>query len=149
MKPQDKRASARVKKGTVFNIKWIHADYLNYWLREFTSDGSLLNVCCGYSEIGYPRIDNSPISNRTHDGDLFNLKFPPESFDYVYCDPPFQFYTSGDNRFRWQFDLFKICKIALITRRPRVTANINSRWHDYAICEDSRPALTILRIDFK
>lgn len=151
MKKQDKRKNARVKKGTVFHPQYIHADYLEYWINDFTIDGSLLNQCSGQSMLGQVRGDIDPESNRTIHADLFNLldTFKPNSFDYVYCDPPFPYYTSGDNRFRFQFDLFKLCRIALITRRPKVTVNLPSKWHDYVIAEDSRPSLSLLRIDYK
>ena len=150
MKP-DKRKNAKVKRGNVFYIEWIHSDYLEYWLRDFTADGSLLHICCGDSGLGYPRADINPDSNRTMYADLFKLleTFKENQFDYVYIDPPFNAYTSGDNRFRWQFDALKICKKALITRRPKVSVNLPSIYHDYVICEDSRPSLTIIRIDFK
>ena len=139
------------KKGTVYHPEWIHTDYMEFWLNDFTNDGSLLNICSGQSMLGQVRVDNDPESNRTMDGDLFNIQelFKPKSFDYVYCDPDFKFYTSGDNRNRWQFELFKLCRIALITRRPKVTINMPSKWHDYVILEDTRPSFSILRIDYK
>ena len=42
-------------------------------------------------------------SNRTMHGDLFKLKelFPILSFDTVICDPPFDYYVTGNNRFKW------------------------------------------------
>jgi len=145
--------NARVKKGKVFNTTWIHSDYLEYWLENFCKDGNVLNVCSGQSMFGLVRVDTDAESNRTMYADLFTILkyFKPESFKYVYCDPPFEIYTSGENRMRWQFDLFLLVKPggALITRRPKVTANIPSKWHEYVIAEDSRPSLTLLRIDYK
>jgi len=153
MKKSDRRRNARVKKGKMFHVTWIHSDYLEYWLEKFTIDGDVLNICCGQSMFGLVRADIDPESNRTMYADLFKILqyFKPNSFKYVYCDAPFEFFTSGENRFRWQFDLFQLVKPggALITRRPRVSANIPSLRHEYVIAEDSRPSLTILRIDFK
>lgn len=149
----DKRINAKVKKGKIFHATWIHSDYLEYWLEDFTNDGNLLNVCSGDSMLGLVRVDIDPETNRTLAGDLFKIQelFKPESFDYVYCDPNFLYYTSGENRFRWQYELFKLVKHggALITRRPKVTVNLPSKYHDYVITEDSRPSLTLLRIDYK
>lgn len=147
----DKRKNAKTPKGIINHPDWVHSDYLEYWLNDFTIDGSLLNVCSGASTLGQVRVDIDPESNRTMYGDLFNILdyFKPNTFDYVYCDPDFKYYTSGENRFRWQFDLFKIAKKALITRRPKVTVNMPSKWHDYIIAEDTRPSFTILRIDYK
>lgn len=152
MNKHDKRKNVtKQPRGKIHHPQHIHADYLEYWINDFTVDGSLLNHCCGSSELGQVRADIDPNSNRTIHGDLFKslADFKPNSFDYVYCDPPFEIYNTGKNRFRWQFDLFKICRIALITRRPKVTVNMPSKWHDYIIAEDSRPSFTILRIDYK
>lgn len=139
------------RKGEIYNARWMHSDYLEYWLRDFTIKGKTLNVCSGMSMIGQTRLDIDPETNRTMDGNLFNLLdyFGENQFDYVYVDPPFPIYTSGENRFRWQFDAFKIAKKALITRRPKVSVNLPSKYHDYIIAEDSRPSFTILRIDYK
>lgn len=138
------------KKGNVYHADYMHTDYFEYWLNNFTKDGRTLNVCCGYSEIGDVRLDVSEDSTRTQYGDMFDLsEFKDNEFDYVYCDPLFKFYTSGSNRFRWQFELFRLAKKALITRRPKVTANIPSTRHHYVILEDSRPSLSLLRIDYK
>jgi len=152
MNSKDKRKNVtRQPKGKVYHPEHIHADYLEYYLKDFTHDGTLLNQCCGDSTVGDTRADIRKDSNMTVNVDLFNVldSFIPRQFDYVYCDPPFKFYTAGENRFRWQFDLFKLCKIALITRRPKVTVNMPSKWHDYVILEDSRPSFSVLRIDYK
>jgi len=149
MKKKGKRKNVtKQPKGKIFHVQWIHADYLEYWLEDY-----VLNVCSGQSMFGMVRVDTDAESNRTMYADLFTILqyFKPESFKYVYCDPPFRYYTAGDNRFRWQFDLFKLVKPggALITRRPKVKANMPSKWHDYVIAEDSRPSFTVLRIDYK
>ena len=128
---------------------WIHLDELEKYLQEFTKNSSCLNVCCGYSMVGTCRIDNSRESWRTDPGDLFNLTYADNSFDYVYCDPPFNYYTAGDNRFRWQQKLFDICRIALITRRPKVMVHLPSIKHEYVIAESATLALSLLRIDYK
>lgn len=149
----NKKEQPNYSKGRIYNPHWMHTDYLEYWLRDFTIRGSTLNVCSGMSMIGNVRLDIDPETNRTMDGDMFKLLdyFKPNQFKYVYIDPPFPVYTSGENRFRWQFDAFKIVEPggALITRRPKVSVNLPSKYHDYIIAEDSRPSFTILRIDYK
>lgn len=150
-KEQKEYRASNFKKGNIYNVNWMHQDYVEYWIRDFTINGSTLNVCCGMSMIGQVRVDIDPESNRTMHGDLFHLLdyFRPNQFKYVYVDPPFGVYTSGDNRFQWQYDAFKIAEKALITRRPKVTVNLPSKYHDYIIAEDTRPSLTLLRIDYK
>ena len=152
MKSKDKRKNVtKQPKGKVFHPEHIHADYLEYYLKDFTSDGTLLNQCCGNSKVGDTRTDIDPSTNCNRTVDLFKVldTFDKEEFDYVYCDPPFKFYTAGPNRFRWQFDLFKLCRIALITRRPKVTVNMPSKYHDYVILEDSRPSISLVRVDWR
>lgn len=137
-------------KGKVIPVEWIHSSYLESWLLKRIGNDTCLNVCSGESMVGNVRLDIREDSARTEPGDLFDLHYPEGSFDWVYCDPPFNFYVTGDNRFRWQLDLFKICKKGLITRRPKVSLRIpgNPR-HEYFIAEDHRLNLTLIRIDYK
>jgi hypothetical protein len=138
------------KKGNVFHADYIHTDYFEYWLNNFTKDGRTLNVCCGFSEVGDVRLDISQESSRTEFGDLFDLsRFQDQEFDYVYCDPLYKFYTTGSNRMRWQFELFRLAKKALITKRPKVNINMPSARHHYVILEDSRPSLSLVRVDWR
>lgn len=136
-------------KGKLIPTDWIHSDYLEAWLKNFVKDGTCLNVCSGMSLIGDTRIDTNETSNRTEPGDLFNLNIPENSYDYVYCDPPFNYYVTGSNRYRWQQDLFRICKKALITRRTKNMVHLPSSRHEYYIAEDHRLNLTLIRIDYK
>ncbi len=153
-KPQTKTRAGKIaqyKKGNIWHPDYLHTDYLEFWLKDFTRNGSTLNVCCGFSEIGDVRVDISSESTRTMEGDLFKLSelFRPNQFDYVYIDPPFEKYVTGPDRFKWQFDAFKIARKALITRRTKVNVNMPSKYHEYIIAEDSRPSITLLRIDYK
>lgn len=138
-------------KGDIFNSNWMHSDFLDRWLQQYCSDGTLLNVCCGYSEVGDVRIDVSPDSARTHPGDMYEIlkQFGKNAFDYVYVDPRFAAYTSGENRNMWQFDALQVASKCLITRRPRVNVNLPSKKHYYAVVEETSPALSLLRFDLK
>jgi len=135
-------------KHQLIKADWIDSDGKEKLIQSIIGSDSCLNVCCGYSGIGTERMDISGQSWRTNEGDLFNLEYAESSFDWVYCDPPFEYYTSGKNRFRWQRDLFRISKKGLITQRPKVQVRLNSKSHQYYIIEDGRLALTLLRIDY-
>ena len=142
------------KKGRVFHANYMHTDYFEYWLDNFTKDGRTLNVCCGYSEVGEIRLDISEDSTRTQHGNAFDLSmFEDQEFDYVYCDPPFNWYTSPiilkQFRNKWQFELFRLARKALVTRRPKVNINLPSELHHYTILEDSRPSLSLVRVDWR
>jgi len=148
------RKTDHYKKGDIIPAEWIHTDYLEYWLKDFFKSlgcQRVLNVCCGDSKFGDIRLDNRVNTTRTMDGDLFKLldSFPENSIDGIYIDPDFKYYTSGENRFLWQFDALKIARKVLVTKRPKVGVNLPSKWHSYVIAEDSRPALSLLRIDYK
>jgi len=147
---QDQKITYKTK-GDVFNSNWKHSDWFEWWMRNYVSDGTCLNVCCGYSTIGDTRVDITGDSTRTEPGDLFSLldKFGENSFDYVYVDPLFETYTSGQNRNLWQLDALKIARKQLITRRPRVNVNLPSAKHYYSVLEESGPALSLLRFDVK
>jgi len=87
---------------------------------------------------------------RTEYGDMFDLsQFRDQEFDYTYCDPPFEVYTSGKDRMRWQYELFRITKKAMLTRRPKVNINMPSKRHHWIVLEDSRPSLSLVRIDWR
>lgn len=142
------------KKGRVYHADYMHTDYFEYWLNNFTKDGRTLNVCCGFSEVGEVRLDISEDSARTQYGDAFDLTmFKDQEFDYVYADPPFNWYTSPpilkQYRNTWQFELWRLAKKALITRRPKVNINLPSERHGYVILEDSRPSLSLVRVDWR
>ena len=97
----------------LLQANWIHPPHVESWLRQM-SIGNTLNVCCGMSYVGNVRVDIDSNTNRTEPGDLFNLKFKPLSFDTVICDPPFEYYVSGDNRFRWMQKLGDLTKKRLM-----------------------------------
>jgi hypothetical protein len=143
-----------LKKYPVIHADHIHTDYHEYWLNNFTKDGRLLNVCSGTSLLGDVRLDVDPDSNRTQPGDVFDLsEFKDQEFDYVYCDPPFPFYTNTkilqQYKNKWQFELWRLTKKALITRRPKVNINIPSKRHHWIVLEDWRPSISLLRVDWR
>jgi hypothetical protein len=108
------------KKGKVFHPDHMHTDYFEYWLRDFVSDGSCLNICCGYSEVGDVRVDISADSARTMEGDLFKLleTFRENQFDYVYIDPPFEFYVTGKEGQRFNNLRHNLLTTNTIGQRP-------------------------------
>lgn len=151
----------------VIHADWLHKEGLEYWLDNFTKDGRTLNVCCGLSEIGDVRLDIADKlkikkkdeiievpTARTEPGDIFDLSmFKDQEFDYVYADPPFRFYTGVRTlkkyRNRWQFELFRLAKKALITRRPKVNINLPSTRHHWVVIEEFTPSVSLLRVDWR
>jgi len=60
--------------------------------------GSVLNVCCGYSEIGF-RVDLVKRVKPDLIADVYHLPFAENTFDTVLCDPPFSYYQRGKKWF--------------------------------------------------
>jgi hypothetical protein len=121
-KPQDPRTDMEL------HVNWMHPESTEAWLRKMII-GKTLNVCCGLSQVGDVRIDTDSKTARTIQGDLFNLKYKPGSFDTVICDPPFGYYKDT----RWILHLSHIAKkrlllssgpVALNNLLPRFKANL-------------------------
>jgi hypothetical protein len=75
------------------------------------------------SKVGEVRIDHDPNTNRTQEGDMFNLDFAPRSFDTVICDPPFKYY----NRFKWILNLAQIADKRLLISAPNINIYLPKR----------------------
>ena len=93
----------------VLKANWIHPPNVEAWLGTMIT-GRTLNVCCGMSRVGDVRIDTDENTNRTEEGDLFDLHIAEASFDTVICDPPFAYY----NTFEWCQKLASIARKRLI-----------------------------------
>ena len=106
----------------VLQVNWIHNKTVEAWLRKMAV-GRTLNVCCGMSRVGDVRIDIDVGTNRTEDGNLFNLTYPPLSFDTVICDPPFNYY----NRFDWVKGLSLLAKKHLLLSVDRTIVRLPRR----------------------
>ena len=164
----DGRTNAKVLKGHVYKAEHAHPPYMEYFLNQLTANKKVLTIGTGTSPFGDIRLDIDPKSNRTEYGDVFEsfASFTPGSVDYLYADLPYGFLNPlsnvirkegirrglakpGSLAFKWQFDWFKIPKIAMITRRNLINVNLPSKSHDYYVIEDSRPQLGLMRIDYK
>jgi len=125
---------------SLLQANWIHTSDVESWLRQM-SIGRTLNVCCGKSLVGDVRVDVDPESSRTEYGDLFHLKFPPQSFDTVICDPPFSYY----NRFKWILPLAHIARKRLLLSSPCISVRLSSSkwkrtlWYSDTVAQKGRP----------
>lgn len=117
-----------MSKNLALQANWIHPPNVERWLRRMCT-GLTLNVCCGMSLVGDVRVDTELNSSRTVDGDLFKIhkQFSPLSFDNVICDPPFEYYVKGTNRFRWIQELARISRRRLIISVKANSIYVGSR----------------------
>ena len=106
----------------ILKANWVHPKEVESWLYKMKI-GYTLNVCCGMSRVGNVRLDITPHTERTEEGDLFALDYPPLSFDTVICDPPFSYY----NKFKWIYKLAEIPRKRLILSSPNRAVALSSR----------------------
>lgn len=106
----------------VYRSDWGDPVGVKRWLRDHMFKGEVLNFPCGGSEIGDVRAD----LDREHDpdlvADLHNLPFQEQSFDTVYCDPPYHFY--GGEQYYFINPLWDLCRERLIFQTNKVTIRV-------------------------
>ena len=79
--------------------------------------GSLLQVCCGGSEIGTARIDIDPSAPGANIlADMHQLPFKNKSFDTAACDPLYE--LSYPDRIKLQRELSRVARSRIIFKAP-------------------------------
>ena len=68
-----------------------------------------LHVCCGLSQLGDVRLDINPDVNPDTLHDAVPLPFDDQSFETVFCDPPY------NSKFQWNHDL--LCELSRVAKR--------------------------------
>lgn len=97
-----------------FESRWLDHPDMKKKVRELC-EGKTLNFPCGQNDIGDVRADIDESHNPDVIADLENsLKtFDEQSFDTVYCDPPYSMFDFGEST-AWVQDLYKIARKRLI-----------------------------------
>jgi hypothetical protein len=113
------------REDVTLQAQWIQTEHVEAWLKSMVKEGRTLNVCCGMSTVGDVRLDTDPKSNRTEEGDLYDLRYEPGAFENAICDPPFQYYgTLRIHRgLKWLVRLSEIVKNRLLVSSPDVSLN--------------------------
>lgn len=170
----DGRRNARVKKGKVLKAEWMDSEYLHHFLVNLVGNEQCLNVCCGSSTIGQWRLDISENSNRTAEGDLFQIwkYFRPNSMPFVLCDMPFHYLNPldpyiqkkgkelieagvnlsapGSLAYEIQFWLYDIASKGLILKRNlQSPAIFPCKYQEYFISKDTRPSMILTEVTWK
>lgn len=124
-----------------FESRWIdHPD-----LRDVVRDlcvGEVLNFPCGQSGIGDLKAD---IDKRHAPDIMSDLKHPPferDSFDTVYCDPPYSMISSFDGSLEWVKELYKIARERLIVQGPNKALYPGSPAEQQVLCLKPKPGST-------
>ena len=115
-----------------FKSKWIdHVDIRNE-VRDLLK-GEVLNFPCGQSPLGDTQADVDPSTNPDIIADVKNAPFEPNSFDTVYCDPPYSFFTPGQ-RMSWVQPLYKIARQRLIVQGPNTALHVGAPSEQQLLC---------------
>ena len=89
-------------KPKLYQVNWSYLDGTgtNETVKNYCI-GTVLNVCCGKSRLGDLLIDLDPTVEPNMLADCKHLPIRHNAFDTIIIDPPYQYFVTGDNRFRW------------------------------------------------
>jgi len=127
------------------------ADHVD--LRQFVRGeliGETLNFPCGQSPLGDVRVDRDPSVNPDIIADLENIPFEEQSFDTVYCDPPYSFFKT-DRGLSWAGELYKLASKRLIVQGPGTALHVGAPSEQEIHCLKAKPgssqrAIKILQV---
>jgi len=120
-----------------FESEWVdHADIRDL-VRE-KAVGEVLNLPCGQSPIGDMKADVEPSVNPDVVCDMKDPPFEPQSFDTVYCDPPYDVFTPG-NRMSWFGDLYDLARDRLIIQGPNTAIHVGGPTEEELYCLKPKP----------
>jgi len=108
---------------------WSDNPDMKQWLRDEVLTGRVLNFPSGTSDLGDVQADRDPSTNPDVVADLYNHPFDEQSFDTVYCDPPYSFY--GGEQFKFVNPLWDIARERLVFQTNRVRIHLKhskKRW---------------------
>jgi len=95
-------------------------------------EGTVLNFPAGRSPIGDVRADVDESVNPDVMADLEQNPFGRNSFDTVYCDPPYGMYWNDQSFIR---DLWNVAREKLILQTPSVRVHIPETHKEYILIE--------------
>lgn len=79
--------------------------------------GSVLQVCCGGSRLGFARVDLDPtVPGVNIVADMRHLPFRDEAFETVCCDPMYE--LGNDQRVHLQRELTRVAKSRVLFKAP-------------------------------
>lgn len=134
-------------KTLLFKPKWFMGKDLGKEIRKMHI-GRTLYFPCGKLHFGDVNADLDKSVRPDVIADLHKPPFKPRSFDTVFCDPPFRFYT--DNRIGWKW-IWKVAALAryrVIFKSPKINIMLKrALWKKtYYIIEHHRAHFTFLQV---
>lgn len=107
-----------------FRPEWADSGDTTKWVRQNLLKGEVLNFPCGSSQLGDVRADIDPEVNPNLIADIQNNPFDDESFDTVYCDPPYSMHAF--DKVQWALDLWDIARDRLILQTTTEVYRFNN-----------------------
>lgn len=107
----------------IYKSDWGDVEDINRWLRQDMAKGETLNFPCGKSQFGDVRADLDAEHNPDIVADLHNLPFKEQSFDTVYCDPPYHFY--GGEQYHFVHPMWELARKRLIFQTNKVSVRVS------------------------
>jgi 16S rRNA G966 N2-methylase RsmD len=95
-----------------FKPNWMDSGDTERFLRRELLTGEVLNFPCGNSPLGDVRADIDPETAPDVIADITNCPFSDDSFDTVYCDPPYSMHAF--DKVQWALDLWDVARKRLI-----------------------------------
>lgn len=83
----------------VYRPEWADSEEITRWLEREMFEGSVLNFPSGTSRVGDVRADVDPSVDPDIVADINAPPFEDDSFDTVYCDPPYSYHAFDKNQF--------------------------------------------------
>ena len=133
----------------IFKPKWYMGKHIEPAIEKLLI-GKSLNMPCGKSSFGSVRADIFEEMKPDEIADILNPQktFKNLSFDSVFCDPPFNFYTSNKIGLRWIYKMAALARKRIIFKTPKFQIKLKrSLWKKhYVIIEDHRMSFSFLQI---
>lgn len=138
-----------MKKVYLFRPKWYMGKAIEQETRKLLI-GTSLNFPCGRASFGDVRADIDPSVKADIYADLLSSHkyFKPQSFDTIYCDPPFPFYTDNRIGWKWIYKVSALAKKRIIFKTPKIVIKLKrSLWKkEYIILEDTSVSFNCLQV---
>jgi len=123
-----------------FESRWIDHPDLRNKVRELCT-GTVLSIPSGETPIGDTGVDIDPDRNVDIVADVRNPPFQENSFDTVYCDPPYSMFDFGKST-KWVQDLYAIAQERLIIQGPNKALYPGGPANESLYCLKPKPGST-------
>lgn len=108
-----------------YRLNWSYDADTTAWIQSMIPETAKRIVAFPCGMAVHPcavRVDRDPAVKPDIIADLFYPPFKAASIDYLICDPPYEIFVTGKNRFRWLLNLS-----AAVRQKIILSSNIDIR----------------------